>query len=57
MRDFVEHHEAHQDSRLLLRLLKYLKPYAKKFVLAFFLMIITTFAGMVLPLFWIAMIS
>ncbi|MGD9813471.1 MAG: ABC transporter ATP-binding protein [Bacilli bacterium] len=50
MRDFVEHHEAHQDSRLLLRLLKYLKPYAKKFVLAFFLMIITTFAGMVLPL-------
>ena len=50
MRDFVEHHEAHRDRRLLLRLLKYLKPYTKKFILAFFLMIITTFAGMVLPL-------
>ena len=50
MRDFVENHEAHQDKRLLTRLLGYLKPYTKKFILAFFLMIITTFTSMILPL-------
>jgi len=50
MRDFVENHEAHQDKRLLLRLLRYLRPYTGKFVLAFALMIITTFTNMILPL-------
>ncbi|MCX5775866.1 MAG: ABC transporter ATP-binding protein [Firmicutes bacterium] len=50
MRDFVENHEAHQDRRLIIRLLRYLKPYTGKFILAFGLMIITTFTNMVLPL-------
>ena len=50
MRDFAEHHEAHQDRRLLTRLLTYLRPYLGKFILAFFLMIFTTFTNMVLPI-------
>ncbi len=50
MRDFAENHVAHQDEKLLVRLLKYLKPYTGKFILAFLLMIITTFTNMVLPL-------
>ncbi len=50
MRDFAENHVAHQDKRLLARLLTYLKPYTGKFILAFLLMIITTFTNMVLPL-------
>jgi len=50
MRDFVENHEAHRDRRLITRLLTYLKPFTGKFVLAFCLMIITTFTNMVLPL-------
>jgi len=50
MRDFAENHVAHQDEKLLVRLLRYLKPYTGKFILAFLLMIITTFTNMVLPL-------
>ncbi len=50
MRDFVENHEAHQDRRLLARLLGYLRPYIGKIILAAFLMVITTFTNMVLPL-------
>ncbi|MFA6780916.1 MAG: ABC transporter ATP-binding protein, partial [Bacilli bacterium] len=50
MRDFVENHVAHQDAKLLVRLLGYFKPYTGKFVLAFLLMIITTFTNMILPL-------
>ncbi|MFA5480880.1 MAG: ABC transporter ATP-binding protein [Bacilli bacterium] len=50
MRDFVENHEAHQDIKLLVRILRYFKPYIGKFVLSFILMIITTFTNMILPL-------
>lgn len=50
MRDFTEQHVSTQDYRLIFRLLKYLKPYTKRFVIAFFLMIVTTFTNMVLPL-------
>ncbi|MFA6644853.1 MAG: ABC transporter ATP-binding protein [Bacilli bacterium] len=50
MRDFVENHEAHQDLKLLARLLRYFKPYTAKFVWAFLLMIITTFTNMIMPL-------
>lgn len=50
MRDFVENHEAHEDVKLLKRILSYFKPYTGKFVWAFILMIITTFTNMVLPL-------
>ena len=50
MRDFAENHVAHQDEKLLVRLLRYLKPYTGKFILAFLLMVITTFTNMVLPL-------
>lgn len=50
MRDFAEHHEAHQDSKLFKRLLSYLKPYTKEFILSFVLMIFTTLASTVLPL-------
>ncbi len=50
MRDFVENHEAHQDIKLLVRLLRYFKPYTGKFIWAFVLMIITTFTNMILPL-------
>ncbi|MFA5421797.1 MAG: ABC transporter ATP-binding protein [Bacilli bacterium] len=50
MRDFVENHEAHQDVKLLVRLLGYFKPYTGKFILAFFLMIVTTFTNMIMPL-------
>jgi len=50
MRDFVENHEAHRDIKLLVRLLRYFKPYAGKFIWAFVLMIITTFTNMILPL-------
>lgn len=50
MRDFSENHQAHQDKHLIIRLLKYLRPYSGKFILSFFLMIITTFANMILPL-------
>jgi hypothetical protein len=42
MRDFVENHEAHQDLKLLARLLRYFKP-TRKVCLGFLLMIITTF--------------
>lgn len=38
------------DTKLLRRLLKYLAPYKWKFILAFFMMFITTFTGMILPL-------
>jgi ATP-binding cassette subfamily B protein len=50
MRDFAEQHVAHQDSRLLKRLLRYLRPYAGKFILAFALMVVTTFTNMALPM-------
>lgn len=50
MRDFVENHEAHQDLKLLARILRYFKPYTGKFIWAFILMIITTFTNMIMPL-------
>ncbi len=50
MRDFVENHEAHQDIKLLVRILRYFKPYTGKFIWAFVLMIITTFTNMIMPL-------
>jgi len=50
MRDFSEQVIEHRDLRLVRRLLKYLRPYAGKFILAFGLMIITTFTNMVLPM-------
>lgn len=50
MRDFSEHHIATQDYKLIFRLLKYLRPYTKRFIVAFSLMIVTTFTNMVLPL-------
>lgn len=39
-----------KDQKLLRRLLKYLLPYKWQFVLAFLMMIVTTFTGMILPL-------
>ena len=50
MRDFTEQHISTQDYSLIFRLLKYLKPYTKRFIVAFLLMIVTTFTNMVLPL-------
>jgi len=50
MRDFTEQQIAHQDLKLIKRLLTYLKPYSGKFILAFFLMIVTTFTNMALPI-------
>ena len=50
MCDFVENHVAHQDVKLLVRLLGYFKPYTGKFIGAFLLMIVTTFTNMVMPL-------
>ncbi|HOJ45019.1 MAG TPA: ABC transporter ATP-binding protein [Bacilli bacterium] len=49
MRDFAEHQIAHHDNKLMKRLLTYLKPYAGKFILAFLMMIVTTFTNMALP--------
>ncbi len=50
MRDFAENHVAHQDVKLLVRLLGYFKPYTAKFVGAFLLMVVTTFTNLVMPL-------
>lgn len=50
MRDFVENHEARQDTKVFARFFGYLKPHKYKFTLAFGLMILSTFTGMVLPL-------
>ncbi|MEY3609588.1 MAG: hypothetical protein RLZZ264_109 [Bacillota bacterium] len=50
MRDFAEHHESRQDRKVILRFFTYLKPHLKTFILAFVLMIIGTFTGMILPL-------
>jgi ATP-binding cassette subfamily B protein len=50
MRDFAEHHESRQDRKVILRFFTYLKPHLKSFIIAFFLMIIGTFTGMILPL-------
>lgn len=50
MRDFAEHHESRQDRKVILRFFAYLKPHLKTFILAFVLMIIGTFTGMILPL-------
>ncbi len=50
MRDFAEHHEAHQDKHLLGRLLGYLKPYIGQFIGAFALMIFSTVTSTILPL-------
>ncbi len=50
MRDFQEQHIATQDYKLIFRLLGYLKPYTRRFVIAFLLMLVTTFTNMILPL-------
>jgi len=50
MRDFAEHHEAHQDRKILVRFYTYLKPHLGTFILAFVLMILGTFTGIILPL-------
>lgn len=50
MRDFAEHHEAHQDRKVFARFYMYLKPHLRTFVLAFVLMILGTFTGIILPL-------
>ncbi|VEU82004.1 ABC transporter ATP-binding protein [Acholeplasma hippikon] len=50
MKDFNESVEARKDKHLIARLLNYLKPYSGKFVVSFLLMILTTLAGMILPL-------
>src|SRR5690554_2058926 len=50
MRDFQDNHAAHADKTLIKRLLKYLKPYRGKFIGAFFMMFVTTFSSLVLPL-------
>src|SRR5690606_4819136 len=50
MRDFNDNSEVRQDKHIVQRLLKYLLPYSWKFVLSFLMMIVTTFANMVLPL-------
>ena len=50
MRDFAEHHEAHQDRKILVRFYAYLKPHLGTFILAFVLMILGTFTGIILPL-------
>ena len=50
MRDFVENHEGRKDSRLISRFYAYLKPHLPTFILAFFLMIIGTITGIILPL-------
>jgi len=50
MRDFAEHHEAHQDRKVFARFYTYLKPHLRTFVLAFVLMILGTFTGIILPL-------
>lgn len=50
MRDFVENHESRQDLTVMRRFASYLRPHASKFILAFGLMILSTFTGMILPL-------
>jgi ATP-binding cassette subfamily B protein len=50
MRDFAEHHESRQDFRVIKRFLTYVKPHIKTFIIAFFLMVLATFTGMILPL-------
>ena len=50
MRDFAEHHEAHQDRKIFVRFYAYLKPHLGTFILAFVLMILGTFTGIILPL-------
>ena len=50
MRDFAEQHESRQDHKVILRFFTYLKPHLKSFIVAFLLMIIGTFTGMILPL-------
>jgi len=50
MRDFAEHHEAHQDRKIFVRFYTYLKPHLGTFILAFVLMILGTFTGIILPL-------
>lgn len=50
MRDFAEHHEAHQDRKVIARFFTYLKPHLRTFILAFILMVFGTFTGMILPL-------
>src|SRR5690606_6818575 len=50
MRDFNDNSEVRQDKHIVIRLLSYLKPYTWKFIGSFLLMIVTTFANMVLPL-------
>jgi ATP-binding cassette, subfamily B, multidrug efflux pump len=50
MRDFTEHHKSRQDRRVIARFYTYLKPHLRTFILAFVLMILSTFTGMILPL-------
>ncbi len=50
MRDFTENHQAHADSKLTSRLMKYLVPYLGKFLLSFGMMFVTTFTNIILPL-------
>lgn len=50
MRDFNDNHQSHADKNLTKRLLTYLKPHKKRFLTAFLLMFITTFANLILPL-------
>jgi ATP-binding cassette subfamily B protein len=50
MRDFQDNHAAHADKTLIKRLLKYLKPHRGEFIGAFFMMFITIFTNLVLPL-------
>ncbi len=46
----TDHTVVRRDKQIIIRLLRYLLPYKWKFVLAFFMMLITTFTSMVLPL-------
>lgn len=50
MRDFAEQYESRQDRQVLIRFYGYLKPYLLTFIIAFILLILGTFTGMLLPL-------
>lgn len=50
MRDFTENHSAHADKHLIKRLLTYLKPHKFRFLSAFLMMFVTTFASIIMPL-------
>ena len=50
MRDFHDLHESRRDRTLISRFYTYLKPHLKTFLWAFFLLLIGTITGMLLPL-------